>query len=90
MAACLLSSRDIAGEIVALHGEDAKGSKYLAGMTKHVSKALRAMRKAGEGKSAREANGTFFRSSDKGWSAHADLCQQFSTDCPLTLDEKTR
>lgn len=42
-----LSSRDIAREIVALRGEDARDRKYLSDLTKRVSKALRQMK--GEG-----------------------------------------
>jgi hypothetical protein len=42
-----LSSRDIAREIVALRGEDARDRKYLSELTKRVSKALRSM--CGEG-----------------------------------------
>lgn len=39
-----LSSRDIAREIVALRGEDARDRKYLSDLTKRVSKALRVMK----------------------------------------------
>lgn len=39
-----VSSRDIAREIVALRGEDARDRKYLSDLTKRVSKALRAMK----------------------------------------------
>ena len=42
-----LSSRDIAREIVTLRGEDARDRKYLAELTKRVSKALRALREEG-------------------------------------------
>lgn len=42
-----LSSRDIAREIVALRGEDARDRKYLGDLTKRVSKALRQMRDDG-------------------------------------------
>lgn len=52
-----LSSRDIAREIVAMRGEDARDRKYLADLTKRVSKALRAMREAGEVRSATDAKG---------------------------------
>lgn len=56
-AAAPLSSRDIAREIVAMRGEDARDRKYLADLTKRVSKALRAMREAGEVRSATDAKG---------------------------------
>lgn len=52
-----LSSRDIAREIVAMRGEDARDRKYLAELTKRVSKALRAMREAGEVRSATDTKG---------------------------------
>ncbi|APH73446.1 hypothetical protein [Aquibium oceanicum] len=52
-----LSSRDIAREIVAIRGEDARDRKYLADLTRRVGKALRAMREAGEVKSATDKNG---------------------------------
>lgn len=39
-----VTSRDIAREIVALRGEDARDRKYLSDLTKRVSKALRAMK----------------------------------------------
>jgi hypothetical protein len=39
-----LSSRDIAREIVTMRGEDARDRKYLADLTKRVSKALRQLR----------------------------------------------
>lgn len=52
-----LSSRDIAREIVAMRGEDARDRKYLSELTKRVSKALRAMREAGEVRSATDAKG---------------------------------
>ena len=52
-----LSSRDIAREIVALRGEDARDRKYLSDLTKRVSKALRAMREEGHVKSVADAKG---------------------------------
>lgn len=56
-AAGPLSSRDIAREIVAMRGEDARDRKYLSDLTKRVSKALRAMREAGEVRSVTDAKG---------------------------------
>lgn len=52
-----LSSREIAREIVVMRGEDARDRKYLADLTKRVSKALRAMREVGEVRSATDAKG---------------------------------
>lgn len=52
-----LSSRDIAREIVVMRGEDARDRKYLSDLTKRVSKALRAMREAGEVRSVTDAKG---------------------------------
>lgn len=52
-----LSSRDIAREIVAMRGEDARDRKYLSDLTKRVSKALRQMREAKEVRSAADARG---------------------------------
>lgn len=52
-----LSSRDIARSIVAMRGEDARDRKYLAELTKRVSKALRAMREAGDVRSVTDAKG---------------------------------
>lgn len=52
-----LSSRDIAREIVTMRGEDARDRKYLSELTKRVSKALRAMREAGEVRSVTDAKG---------------------------------
>lgn len=52
-----LTSRDIAREIVALRGEDARDRKYLSDLTKRVSKALRAMREAGEVRTVADAKG---------------------------------
>lgn len=52
-----LSSRDIAREIVAMRGEDARDRKYLADLTRRVSKALRQMRESGEVSSAQDAKG---------------------------------
>ncbi|MGB3832201.1 MAG: hypothetical protein WA975_10080 [Mesorhizobium sp.] len=53
----LLSSRDIAREIVAMRGEDARDRKYLSDLTKRVSKALRAMREDGNVRSVTDAKG---------------------------------
>ncbi len=52
-----LSSRDIAREIVALRGEDARDRKYLADLTKRVSKALGQMREDGHVKGVTDLRG---------------------------------
>ncbi|MBV2186518.1 MAG: hypothetical protein KUL88_18505 [Rhizobium sp.] len=52
-----VSSRDIAREIVTLQGNDARDRKYLADLTKRVSKALRKMREDGYVKSVTDARG---------------------------------
>ena len=52
-----LSSRDIAREIVALRGEDARDRRYISDLTKRVSKALRSMREDGHVKSLTDARG---------------------------------
>lgn len=52
-----LSSRDIAREIVALRGEDARDRKYLADLTKRVSKAPRGFREEGLAKGSMDVNG---------------------------------
>jgi hypothetical protein len=52
-----LSSRDIAREIVALRGEDARDRKYLADLTRRVSKALRKMREEGHVRSVTDTKG---------------------------------
>lgn len=52
-----LSSRDIAREIVAMRGEDARDRKYLSDLTKRVSKALRQMREAGDVRSVTDTKG---------------------------------
>lgn len=52
-----LSSRDIAREIVAMRGEDARDRKYLSDLTKRVSKALRQMREDGQVRSLTDAKG---------------------------------
>ncbi|UUP17456.1 hypothetical protein [Nitratireductor thuwali] len=52
-----LSSRDIAREIVAMRGEDARGRKYLSDLTKRVSKALRGMREEGHVRSVEDVKG---------------------------------
>jgi hypothetical protein len=52
-----VSSRDIAREIVALRGEDARDRKYLSDLTKRVSKALRSMREEGNVRSVMDVKG---------------------------------
>lgn len=52
-----MTSRDIAREIVALRGDDARDRKYLSDLTKRVSKALRQQREAGIVKSATNSRG---------------------------------
>lgn len=52
-----LTSRDIAREIVVMRGEDARDRKYLSDLTKRVSKALRAMREAGDVRSVTDNKG---------------------------------
>ncbi|HLP68656.1 MAG TPA: hypothetical protein VK181_14165 [Rhizobium sp.] len=52
-----LSSRDIAREIVTMRGEDARDRKYIADLTKRVSKALRQMRDEGHVRSAVDEKG---------------------------------
>ncbi|MBW8320469.1 MAG: hypothetical protein K0M49_15395 [Arenimonas sp.] len=52
-----LSSRDIAREIVTMRGEDARDRKYIADLTKRVSKALRQMRDEGHVRSAVDDKG---------------------------------
>lgn len=52
-----LSSRDIAREIVTMRGEDARDRKYIADLTKRVSKALRQMRDDGHVRSAVDDKG---------------------------------
>lgn len=52
-----LSSRDIAREIVTMRGEDARDRKYIADLTKRVSKALRQMRDEGHVRSAVDGKG---------------------------------
>lgn len=52
-----LSSRDIAREIVTMRGEDARDRKYLADLTKRVSKALRQMKAEGAVKTVTDAKG---------------------------------
>lgn len=52
-----LSSRDIAREIVAMRGEDARDRNYLSELTKRVSKALRQMREDGHVRSAVDGKG---------------------------------
>jgi len=56
-AAGPLTSRDIAREIVTMQGNDARDRKYLSDLTKRVSKALRAMREAGEVRSMADDKG---------------------------------
>lgn len=52
-----VSSRDIAREIVTSQGNDARDRKFLAELTKRVSKALRQMRAEGVVRSAVDAKG---------------------------------
>lgn len=52
-----LSSRDIAREIVAMRGEDARDRKYIADLTKRVSKALRQMKADGNVRSLVDTKG---------------------------------
>jgi len=52
-----LSSRDIAREIVAMRGEDARDRKYISDLTRRVSKALRQMKAEGHVRSATDARG---------------------------------
>lgn len=52
-----LSSRDIAREIVAMRGEDARDRKYISDLTKRVSKALRQMKAEGHVRSVADAKG---------------------------------
>lgn len=55
-----LSSRDIAREIVTMRGEDARDRKYIADLTKRVSKALRQMRDEGHVRSAVDEKGNLY------------------------------
>jgi outer membrane translocation and assembly module TamA len=52
-----LSSRDIAQDIVAMRGEDARDRKYISDLTKRVSKALRSMKAEGFVRSVADAKG---------------------------------
>lgn len=52
-----LTSRDIAFSIVAMRGEDARDRRYIAELTKRVSKALRAMREEGHVRSVADVKG---------------------------------
>jgi outer membrane translocation and assembly module TamA len=52
-----LSSRDIAQDIVAMRGEDARDRKYISDLTKRVSKALRTMKAEGFVRSVADAKG---------------------------------
>lgn len=54
-----MSSRDIAREIVALRGEDARDRRYLSELTKRVSKALRQMREDGDVSSCVDGKGNY-------------------------------
>lgn len=56
-AAGPLTSRDITREIATLQGNDARDRKYLADLTKRVSKALRAMRESREARSVADDRG---------------------------------
>jgi hypothetical protein len=52
-----LSSRDIAQVIVSMRGEDARDRKYIADLTKRVSKVLRVLREEGYVRSVADAKG---------------------------------
>ena len=52
-----LSSRDIASVIVSIRGEDARDRKYIADLTRRVSKALRQMKAEGHVRSVADAKG---------------------------------
>lgn len=54
-----LSSRDIARELIALRGEDARDRNYLSGLTKRVSKALGALHREGAVKRLADAKGNY-------------------------------
>jgi outer membrane translocation and assembly module TamA len=52
-----LSSREIAQDIVAMRGEDARDRKYISDLTRRVSKALRVMKQEGRVRSMADAKG---------------------------------
>jgi hypothetical protein len=52
-----ISSREIAQDIVAMRGEDARDRKYISDLTKRVSKALRQMKAEGHVRSVADAKG---------------------------------
>lgn len=60
-----LTSRDIAREIVALRGEDARDRRYLNDVVKRVSKALRKLREQGRVKSQVDDSGNMLWSLDR-------------------------
>ncbi len=55
-----LSSRDIAREIIALRGEDARDRRYLSDLVKRVSKALRKLRDDGRVTAQTDRQGNLF------------------------------
>ncbi|KPP81749.1 MAG: hypothetical protein HLUCCA04_08070 [Oceanicaulis sp. HLUCCA04] len=54
-----LRSRQIAAEIVALRGDDARDQKYVTDLTRRVSKVLRIMRINGEVKCVQDQRGNY-------------------------------
>lgn len=52
-----ITSREIAQDIVAMRGEDARDRKYISDLTKRVSKALRSMKAEGLVRSVADAKG---------------------------------
>lgn len=52
-----VSSREIAQDIVAMRGEDARDRKYISDLTKRVSKALRVMKQEGHVRSVADTKG---------------------------------
>lgn len=55
-----LKSREIASAIVVMRGEDARDRRYLADLTKRVSKALRGLRDGGEVRGKKDQRGNMF------------------------------
>ena len=54
-----LRSREIARELIALRGEDARDQRYLSDLTKRVSKALRILKQNGEVRSKADPKGNY-------------------------------
>ena len=52
-----LKSREVAQSIISLRGEDARDRKYVTGLTRRVSKALRILRENGEVRSKTDDKG---------------------------------